>query len=230
MAAGDVYQLALRASWNGEQIVNTFAIALLTGTAPAASDFQTLATAIKDLLRVDQADDMAYTDWVAHQLRGAGTTYNTTAPFRVSTVSFAGAFTGTLTGARTDPPAPPNVAVVMAILTSMSGRRYKGRIFMGALASSTLNTDGTIDNTARATIQTNTANAIITLCGPSGTNAFAKLGVWSDRIATNTALSATWPRVRTTQGAPDPANAFADAQSILVRDYIGSQRGRRPGF
>jgi hypothetical protein len=46
----------------------------------------------------------------------------------------------------------------------------------------------------------------------------------------NVALSNTWPRVLTSQGTPDPANAFADVESADVRQYVGAQRDRRPGI
>lgn len=229
MAADDVYILALRAQLNGKQVVNTFAMRLKSSIVVTTGFWQTHGTAIKDLLRANQVDDLVYQDFYATQVRGAGTTYNTTPPFRVSTVSYTGTLSGTAAGALTAPPEPGNVAALISLSTSQSGRRRRGRIFLGGISETYVDDDGTLNNTNRATLQT-AVNSIVTDYGSGGVSVDLEWGVWSDRIATNTAYSNTWPRVLTSQGAPSPTTAFAAVTAATVRDYVGSQRDRRAGI
>lgn len=229
MAVDDVYLLSLRATMNGQPIVNTLAFRRLVSAEPVSSEIGALATTIKDGLRQDQANDLVYQDWRALQVRGAGAAYSTTAPFRVSTVAFAGPFTGTLTGAITLPPDAQNCATVLAVNTAQAGRRRKGRIFIAGLAESSIDDTSTITTAHVAAVVLHTIGALAAYY-PPGTDTAWRLGVWSDRIAMNVALSNTWPRVRISMGPPDPAAAFADAASLDVRAYVGSQRNRRPGI
>jgi len=230
MATGDVYLCAIRAVQNGQPVVSTWALRREVSPEPAAADFTSILTSVKNLLRLQQVDDLVYVDWTALQVRGAGVTYNTSAPFRVSTVSYSGALTGTLPGLLTAEPEAMQAAMVLSLTTAQSGRRRRGRVFMGGIAVTQVADDGTLDNTNRTNAQTATADAIVALLGPSGTSTDWRLGVWSDRIATNTVLSNTWPRIRVTAGTPDPANAWAQVESIIIRDYVGNQRDRRPGI
>lgn len=230
MTIGDVYILSLRALMNGQQVVNTMALKEKTAEEPTSARWRSVASSVKDWFRTSQVDDLSYVDWVAQKVRGAGVTYSTTAPFRVSTVSFSGGYDGTLTGAVVQPPAAQAACAVFAMLTDQAGRRRKGRFFLAGLSEGDLADDGTLDNTARANLVTAIANPLLASMGPGGTNPYNQLVVWSDRIAMNVALSNTWPRVRVSMGAPDPANADANVTSIVVRDYVGSQRDRRPGI
>jgi len=230
VAVNDVYLCALRASQNGQPVVNTLALRREVSGEPAASDFQAVLTLVKNALRTQQVDDLVYVDWTALKVRGTGVTYSTSAPWRVSTISFSGTFTGTLTGALTTEPEAMQCAYVFALTTAQSGRRRRGRMFVGGLPISAVNDDGTLDNTFRAATQSAGADPIVTLLGPSGTSTDWRLGVWSDRIATNTVLNNVYPRERVTAGTPDPDSAWAQVQSIIVRDYVGSQRDRRPGI
>lgn len=229
-AIGDVYACALRSTLNGEQCVNTFHLRTKTTADPTTATLTTILTGIKDILRTMQVDDLAYSDWTALQVRGAGTTYQTTAPFRVATISYAGGFTGTLTGSITGSPAGNAMAIVLAKGTAQAGRRRKGRIYVPGIWTAAVATDGTIDNTERSNIQTNQCANLLALIGPAGTSSTFEDVVWSDRIAMNVALSNTWPRVRTSQGAPSPTTADAAVTGYVCRDYIGSQRDRRPGL
>lgn len=229
MATDDVYLLSCRSQFNAQEIVNTFAFRWRDTGDPVAADFVALASAMKELFRGNQVDDLAYTDWRALKVRGTGVTYNTSSPFRVSLVSYAGSYTGTLTGVSTNPPSPEQTAMVMAINTALNGKRYRGRVFIAGLTEAVMTDASLFDTTFRTNFQTSISTGLANYF-VGGSDPDWELGVWSDRIAMNVALSNTWPRVLTSQGAPDPANAFTGATSITLRSYIGNQRGRRPGI
>jgi hypothetical protein len=229
LATDDVYVLSLRALLNGKQVVNSFAFRLLTAVTPTSSSFQGLANVLKNGARTNQVDDLVYQDWRALQVRGAGTTYSTTPPFRTATVSYAGAFTGTLTGALTLTPASNMDSIVVAYNTALAGRRHKGRSFFAGIAETAISDASLIASTAVTAWVTDFVTPLSAYFA-GGTDLTYRFGVWSDRTAMNVALSNTWPRVLTSQGTPDPANAFADVESADVRQYVGAQRDRRPGI
>lgn len=230
MALDDVYILSLRQSLFGQQVVNTMALRCKVAPDPTAADFQTFADNVRLGLRTFQVDDLSYTDWVALKVRGAGVTYATSAPFRVSTVSFSGPFPGGSTGMELSPPGAPNAAIVLAVITAQSGRRRKGRMFIAGVSEAAIDNDGTLADSVRTgTIET-WRSGHVAYAAVGGTSPVFEQGVWSDRIAMNVALSNTWPRVRVSQGAPDPASAYAGMVNLICRDYIGSQRDRRPGI
>ena len=229
MAIDDVYLLSLRGTLNGRPTVNTLAFRRLVAAEPITSEFVALATTIKDGFKFDQVDDLTYQDWRALKVRGAGVTYQTEAPFRISTVAYAGPFTGTLTGSNLQPPQANNCATVIAIATEQAGRRRKGRIFLPGLPENAVGDNSIIAATHIANVVLHAIGALAAYY-PPGTDTTWRLGVWSDRIAMNVKLSNTWPRERISAGPPDPGTAFADAASLDVRSYVGSQRNRRPGI
>jgi hypothetical protein len=229
MATNDVYMIALRALLNGRPVVNVLAFNTISSLDSTATTLGTVANFVKNQMRTQQVDDLTYTDWTATKVRGSGVTYNTSAPFRVSTVSFAGSFTGTNVGSLTGTPAAPNACAVAVLNTAQSGRRRKGHLFMGGITEALIDDNGLISG-ANVTILNGMFANVTNSYGPSGTDTDYRLGVWSDRIATNTVLSNTWPRVRITAGAPDPTTAWAQVENIAVRSFTGSQRDRRPGI
>lgn len=227
MAIGDVYQLALRQSQNGRQVVNTFFFRMKTAPDPTIALIQPLADDFKNALRQMQVDDLSYVDWRFQQFRGAGTTYSTTAPFRVSTVSYTGTFTAPLAGARVNPPESQQVAWICSVNTALAGRRRKGRFFLGGAAEADVADNGFFDPTQVANLQ-GFILPLITEYGTGGTSTDFMWVQWSDRIAKNTVLSNTWPRVEVSAGAPNPADADREVVSITVRTRVGAQRDRRP--
>lgn len=229
MAVDDVYLLSLKALLNGQQVVNTFAFRRLVAAEPTATQFGVLATAIKDGLRQDQVNDLTYQDWRALKVRGSGVTYSTTAPFRTSTVAYAGPFTGTLTGASTLSPDVNQAATVLSISTALAGRRHKGRVFIAGMYATAHGDDSLLSTAFISAVVLHAIGALDDYI-VGGTDTTWRLGVWSDRTAMNVALSNTWPRTRISMGTPDPDSAFSDAEGLDVRQYIGNQRGRRPGI
>lgn len=228
MATDDVYILATRALFNSQEIVNTWAIRWKDTGDPVVADFTQIASALKEAFRGNQVDDLAYTDWVAQKVRGSGVTYSTTPPFRVSLVSFTGSYTGTLTGVSTNPPVPNQCAALLALNTSQSGRRRKGRVYIAGLTESVMTDASLLDGTFRTNFNTSISTALAPYFG-GGSDPDWELGVWSDRTATNTAYNNVYPRELVTQGAPDPDSAFAAVVSVTLRSYIANQRRRRPG-
>lgn len=229
MAVNDVYLVSARALLNGQVIVNTLAFRALDSTTHTVTTLQAVANDIKASLRGSQVDDLTYTDWRALKVRGSGVTYSTSAPFRVSTVAFAAPYTSNLAGVQTLTPTSNLDAAVIRVSTGEAGRRRKGRIYMAGLYETAIDDNSLLASSFTSAVQ----SALSTNLGPyltTGGSTVWRLGVWSDRIAMNVALSNTWPRVRTSQGSPDPDSAFADAVSLDVQQYVGAQRGRRPGI
>lgn len=229
MATDDVYLLSLKALQNGQPLVNSLAFRRLISAEPTSSSFSALATGIKDALKTVQVNDVTWQDWRALKVRGAGVTYQTTAPFRTSTVSFAGPFTGTLLSTITVEPEPNQVAAVCAINTAEAGRRRKGRFYVGGVYITAIDDTSLLASSYMSTFVTNVIGLLANYC-VGGSDTEWRLGVWSDRTAMNVALSNTWPRTRISMGDPDPGNAFADATGLDLRQYVGNQRGRRPGI
>lgn len=228
---GDVYRCALRQVLNGRDVVNTVFLRMKTNPEPTASMFSASLGAFVSVLTPAQVDDLEHLDWVATQVRGAGTTYSTTPPFRTSTVSYAGGYSpATPNGQLTSTPLPNSVALVAALNTAQAGRRRKGRLYVGGISELWVDDNSMVNSTQLATLQSG-LDLIVSQYGASGSNADFEWGVWSDRIATNTKyVWTTSGPVLTSQGAPDPANAFAAIVSVVCRSYVGSQRDRRPGL
>lgn len=229
MATDDVYKLALRATLNGKDVVNTFAVRMKTNPEPTVAAFTTLASFIAGELETWQVDDLTYIDWRAQQVRGAGTTYSTTPPFSTSTVSYSGSYSGTIVGDSTGTPLPNNNALVVAVNTGQSGRRRKGRFFVGGIAEVWVDDNSLFNPGHLVNIQA-TMQVIADALKVGGTNTDFEMGVWSERIATNAKYVNTISGpVLTSQGTPDPATAYAGMTSLSARNIVGSQRDRRPG-
>jgi len=229
MAVDDVYLVSARSLLNGQVCGNTLAFRALDGTTHNVTTLGTVANAIRGAFRQNQVDDLLYTDWRALKVRGSGVTYSTTAPFRVSTVAFAAPYTGSNNGVQTLTPTSNLDCTVVRVSTGEAGRRRKGRIYVPGLYETAID-DNSLLATSYTSTFTTTMNASLSTYLVSGGSTVWELGVWSDRIAMNVALSNTWPRVRTSQGTPDPSTAFAGAVSLDVQQYVGAQRGRRPGI
>lgn len=229
MATDDVYLLSLRQQMNAQQLVNVLAIRCKTSTEPTTASFTALATSFANNLQDFQVDDVSYTDWRALKVRGTGVTYNTTAPFRVSTVAFAGPYTGTITGVLTGAPAAMQCSWLIGLNTSQAGRRRRGRLFVGGVTEAAI-TDGGVMSTSEVSATQTVMNSLVTVYGSGGSDTNFEWGVWSDRIAMNVAYNNAWPRELVTQGAPDPDNAYLAITSCTVKTLVGSQRDRRPGI
>lgn len=230
MATDDVYNLAIEATLNGRPVVNTMSLRLKTNTEPTSSDWQGLATSIANWLNDAQVDDLVYSNWRATKVRGAGASYQTTAPFFTSTVSFSGGFGSTITGALTSPPLPNNCAILCSVQTDQSGRRRQGRFFLGGISELWVDDNSLINPTQLATLQTqlDLMEAALKVGGASGTH---EMGVWSMRIATNAKY--VWTvngPVLTSQGPVSPATAYMGMTALVARGFVSSQRDRRPGL
>ena len=227
---GDVYKLALRASLNGKDCVNTLAFRMKSNPEPTTAMFRNLADNIAGALDAIQVDDLTYVDWRAQQVRGAGTTYSTTPPFSTSTVSFSGGFSSTIVGDLTSTPLPNNVALCVTLNSAQSGRRRQGRFFVAGISELWVDDNSLFNPTQLATAQT-ALDFIITTYGGAASHADFEVGVWSERIATNAKyVNTVNGPVLTSQGTPDPDNAYAAAIGIQARNFVASQRDRRPGI
>lgn len=229
MAANDVYLLSLRQLLNTKTCVNVHAVRWDVTGDPTTSDFQTLAVIFASTWKNVQVDDLSYVDWHALKVFGAGVTYQTTAPYRVSSVALSGTYSPAQAGVLTGTPLPNSNALVATLNTTKAGKRYRGRMYLAGVAEVWVDDSSLVNATQLATFQGN-LNAAVTALGASGSNASWTWGVWSDRIATGVTLNDEWPRKRIYVGPQDPANAFTPITSATGRNYIGSQRDRRPGI
>lgn len=230
MATDDVYKLALRATLNGKDCVNTFAFRMKSNPEPTTAMFANLADNLATVIEGIQVDDLTYVDWRAQQVRGTGTTYSTTPPFSTSTVSYSGGFGSTFVGDLTGTPLPNNVAMCVTVNTAQSGRRRKGRFFIAGIAEVWVDDNSLFNATQLATAQT-MLDGIVTTYGAAASHADFELGVWSERIATNAKyVNTVSGPVLTSQGAPSPSTAYAGCTSLQARNFVASQRDRRPGI
>ena len=230
MATDDVYSLALEATLNGRPVINTIAVRRKQSAEPTTADWTSIATDIVDSLKGSQVDDLTWSSWRAQQVRGAGASYSTTAPFFTSTVSYAGTFTGSQVGQLTGTPLPNNNAILVSVQTAQSGRRRQGRFFLGGIAENWVDDNSLVNATQLATLQT-ALNGLVTDYKNGGASSAWEFGVWSMRIATNAKyVWTTSGPVLTSQGAVSPSTAYLAMENLVARGFVASQRDRRPGL
>ena len=227
MEQDSVYRIALRQTLFGQQLVNTWDARVIPTAGATLASLATLADALKEVFRPNQGAALAYTTWYAVKLRGTSVVYNTSDPFRVSSISYEGVHTGTLTGAAGEITADSVRAVVISRRTAMSGRRYRGRLFMGGVISTYISS-GLLTAAMKTSIQTN-LNNINAAYGTAGSNGIWELGLFSDRIAMNAAPAPTHPHAMISLGAPSPFTAFTPYTSYVIRDQITGLNRRKIG-
>lgn len=230
MAVDDVYMLAIEAVLNGRPVVNTFAFRRKSATAITAANLTTLADALVTRINNAQVDDLQWLTWRATEVRGAGATYSTTAPFLTTTVAYSGTITGTPTGELTGTPLPNNVALVVKVQSDQSGRRRQGRFFIGGIPEVWVDDNSLFNSTQLATLQTQ-LDFLEAAYKVGGTDTDWEMGVYSMRTATNAKyVWTTGGPVLTSQGSPSPSTAFIGMQNLIPQSFVGSQRDRRPGL
>jgi hypothetical protein len=183
MATNDVYEMAIRQRFRGQQIVNRYHFQANGGFVPTQAQAQTLADAVKEWWRGVQHNTLAYETWTLRQVWGDGVTYRSSRPIRTGGRVYEGTFTGTLTGNwATGTPLPPATALVLQMKTGLVGRRNRGRVYIAGLRVEDLGSDG---NVLAGTVSAENTQAIAVLAayGPGGTVADWDLVVWSFRYA-----------------------------------------------
>lgn len=227
MAVGDVYKLDLQHTYVGQKLMNSLAFTMKTAADPSPALCLALANDWKDFARNSQVPSLTYTTWGMQQLRGGTASWPMNLCRRDGGLRLEGAFTGTLTGSNAGDGMPPQAAIVTTLSTGFSGRRRRGRHYLGGFPE-TIQLEGTI-TPAVMTTYTTLWSGMLAEYGVGGTDPNFQLGVWSMREATGCEPSETPPFRLTMVEAPDPAAAFLPVTSVTPRNIVYSQRRRTIG-
>src|SRR5262245_50199594 len=123
MAIDDVYQLSVRSTMTGQVYMNGLAFIRTLAADPTPGEFVTLANAVKEIHRPLQHAGLAYTTWVARQVRGDAVDYPTDEDCTPEGgLYFDGSLTGTLVGADSGDILPHQCAMVTTLRTGQIGR------------------------------------------------------------------------------------------------------------
>lgn len=227
MAIGDVYRLTLRSLFAGQQLQNTFHLQRKTAPDPTLAQAQSLADDWKDAIRQNQNAGVTYTTWELRQVRGLSVIYDTNLCERSGGILLDGSLTGTLTGTVAGDGLPPQAAIVATLLTGISGRRRRGRIYYGGISESDQNA-GTVASGALSNIGSQLASQLVQY-GVSGTDPDWQWVVWSDVTAFGCKVNPNPPPSRLRESVPNPGSASAPITQIKVRNVVYSQRRRTVG-
>lgn len=121
-------------------------------------------------------------------------------------------------GTNTSGQAPPHLSICVNLKTSIRGRRARGRIFLGPHLTIDIDADGSISNSALATLNTQ----LTTLRDASVTDNGWALGVWGLQSA---APEDYWKNGGTGKELP---HVLRDVLSFQVNDRFAVMRSRKP--
>jgi hypothetical protein len=227
MAVNDVWKLTLKSQLFGNSVQNSFHFRTKTTGDRTLAEAQALADAMKNQLRAMQADDVVYQTWELREVHSSRVIYDASLCSRQGGFLYDGVLTGTLTGAGTSQPLPPQTAVVFTWLTGQAGRSKRGRsYFAGAMIG-----DLTLGLWAATTVTnwTTVGTGIMGLYGPTGTDTLWQLMQWSETIAFGCRAGTTHPHDQVRFTAPSPSTAATAITSFKVRNVPYTQRRRVTG-
>lgn len=227
MAIGDVYRVTISGTGQGSLYQNVLAVKLKLGTGPDNTTFNTFANDFITIYKPGQTAPVSWTDWQALQLWGSGMVLDTPHCRRLNGRTFAGTITGAA-GTLGGDSLPPQNAHVTTLITGVSGRRKRGRVF--GWGQGELNQLDGLWLAAYNTSMTTAWNTFsLKYFKDSGSSTELKLGVWSERTASG-CIPATPPnRGHVQVDTPDPDNAFTDVTGFTIRPVVYSQRRRTRG-
>lgn len=232
LTAGDQYEVALRGTHGGSQIINVLHVKLIDTQAASAfiTHVQTFADAWKETWRGQQTSGFTWVDWRAQQVAGAGITYDSATCRRSGGDVYSAAFTGTLTGASTGAQElPSTLAVVCSLRTGQVGRSKNGRTFIGGW-----NTNKIVGNTITAgtvTALQTAVNTFLATYGSGGTDTHLEWGIFSRFIASGCKYVPAVPKpVLTHVQAGDQAGAHHVVTSATVNAVVAPMHRRKQGI
>lgn len=227
MAVDDIYRLTTMATFASHQLMNTFAVRMKSSPDPTEADITTLANAIKEAFRAQQASAVTYTSWSFSQLYGGGVTVVQDECRRTPGLQMAGLFTGTLGGSMSAGDVlPPQCALVWTVLTGYAGRRRRGRSYTFGWPESAQ--AGGVWTNAVITASKASLTTLVGLYGVSGTDPQFQLGVWSERTASGCVPNPSGKGLINVE-TPRPELAFMRMTGYTVRDVVYTQRRRTLG-
>lgn len=224
MAVGDVWKLTLRQALNTAYVQNSFYFATKTTGQRTQAECQTLADAVKNLFRVYQIDELAYTTWDMRELFSVFVSYDTSACKRSGGSQFDGALTGTLIGGDAGDPAANQLALVSTYLTGKVGRSRRGRWYFAG--HNRLNEVAGRWGSGMITSWTTQMATFLTTWGIAGTDSLWQAYQWSDTIAFGCKPGTQHPHLPTRYASPSPQTAGSAITQIKVRDIPYTQRRR----
>jgi len=227
MAVGDVYRLTLVQQYLGMLCQNHYVFDRKTAGDPTPTDGQVLADYFKDAFRAMQNAGITYFSWTLQQLRGGTVTPVASECRRTGGILYQGVPGGTLVGAISGDPLPPQNAFVSTLNTGLAGKRRRGRMYLAGLTETEQSGGSWI--TSKVTQMAGVWTTVLNAYGSAGTEPNWRLGVWSERTATGCVPAETRPHHPTNIEAPNLAAAFAAVTSVQVKSVVYSQRRRTLG-
>lgn len=227
VAVDDTYRVTINAAGQSSVYQNTFAVRMESEPDPTAANFITLVTDWLTCFKPGQILTYVYTDWQATQLWGSGMTIDSPNCIRLGGRQLGAVLTGQA-GTNGADGLPPQAAMVVTWITGFTGRRKRGRAYVGGQSEA-----NQVEGQWIGTYQTTQAAALAVFLGkyasPSGTDPTFTLGVWSERTASG-CVPATPPSTGHVQiDTPHPELAFTPVTSAVMRPVVYNQRRRTRG-
>jgi len=179
MAIGDIYEVVMRGSANGQAVYNVLHFRAKSATAVPLLLPQAVGDNLYDVGTLDGVQTLAWSDqtWPEASIQLISPTLG--AQVVVPLV----AITGNAAGG-----AVQNAAVVVTWRTALGGRSFRGRSYFGAVDESVM-ANGLLLTNIRDALQ-NGITTFLALYGDGGTSADWEFGVWSPLLTTFTPVTA----------------------------------------
>jgi len=223
----DVYKVTVNATGQSSVYQNTFHVRMKAEPPPDVTNFATLVTDWITCFKAGQIITYLYSDWQAVQQWGSGMTIDTPKCVRLGGLSFGQVLTAQA-GTNGADGLPPQAALVITWLTGNTGRRKRGRAYLGGQSEG-----NQVEGNWLAAYQTSQGTALTTFLNKykvsTGTDPTFTLGVWSERTASG-CIPATPPaKGHVNVDTPHPELAFTPVSSAVMRPIVYSQRRRTRG-
>lgn len=221
----DTYRFACFQQLGGQTVMNVLYFNTITA-AYAGADFTTLATDVKEAFRVPQSGLLTYRNWRAVQVRGDGVSPIQAECKTEGGLTFEGNYTSqTAGGGGTGAYLPPQSALVITLNTGQTGRRRRGRIYLGGYEMAN-QSSGTWGGTHITAVTNAFQTFWLKYATASATSTVFRLGVWSGRIATGCERDPNPPYKMKNIETPNLDDAWRLCTAYLVRTTVFTQRRR----
>ena len=211
MAVDDVWQIAAKGKFQGQDVVNVFHFR----SKGAGNTFSLMAQSVRDAwlapMQQQQDNDLVWTLISGRQLVGGEA---------VGELALIPNIVGDQTVAQ---PLPTQVALLCSLRTGQAGRRKRGRLYIPGYGVDQMD-NGRPRDPLVSTVQ-GIANQFLALYGAGGSDGLQEWGVFS-RVNGGTPIPGTSP---VQYGPPWFLEGFTPITEVIVRDVWATQRRRRIG-
>jgi len=198
-AAGEIFQYTFNQSFKGQTMETVFHFREISGlTTPA--NRRSVADIAMGILSTVQVTQLGYPSVIIKQM--TPTPFDEDIYFPSSPVNGAQAINGTNT----------TVAAVITKRTGTAGKTHRGRFYLAGTPDNYF--DPNVITAAGTTALQNMANALLAAFGPSGSNTFMQLGLYSRTIGGS---------------SPFTVAGWQPVTRLDVQPIAGNQRRRRIG-